>query len=61
MFADHVGADGTSLWAAATSGKSTITVHLLGCMIARIWKAAEAVSIWTELVAGPTVTATREG
>jgi len=52
MFADHVGADGTSLWAAATSGKSTITVHLLGCMIARIWKAAEAVSIWTELVAG---------
>jgi hypothetical protein len=52
MFADHVGADGTSLWAAATSGKRTITVHLLGCMIARIWKAAEAVSIWTELVAG---------
>jgi hypothetical protein len=51
VFADHVGADATSLWAAATSGKSTITIHLLGCMLARIWSSAEAISIWTELVA----------
>jgi hypothetical protein len=50
VFADHVGADATSLWAAATSGKSAITIHLLGCMLARIWSSAEAVSIWTELV-----------
>jgi hypothetical protein len=51
LFADHVGADATSLWAAATSGKSTITIHLLGCMLARIWSSAETISIWTELVA----------
>jgi hypothetical protein len=50
VFADHVGADATSLWAAATSGRSTITIHLLGCMLARIWSSAEAISIWTEIV-----------
>jgi hypothetical protein len=51
VFADHVGADGTSLWAAATSGRSTITIHLLACMLARVWNPTEAVSLWTELVA----------
>ena len=51
LFAEHVGADATSLWAAATSGKNAITIHLLGCMLARIWSSAEAISIWTELVA----------
>jgi hypothetical protein len=51
VFADHVGADATSLWAAATSGRSAITIHLLSCMLARIWSSAEAISIWTELVA----------
>ncbi|KAF2236088.1 hypothetical protein EV356DRAFT_558541 [Viridothelium virens] len=48
MFADHLGADGTSLWAAATSGETAIALHLLACMLARIWSHAEAVSIWVE-------------
>ena len=43
-FADHVGADGTTIWAAATSGKGAIAVHLLACLLARIWKAPEAIS-----------------
>ena len=50
-FAEHIGADATSLWAAATSGKSTITIHLLACMPARIWKAPAAVYLWSEIVA----------
>ncbi len=50
-FAEHVGADGTTIWAAATSGRGAIAVHLLACLLARIWKAPEAISIWTELVA----------
>jgi hypothetical protein len=49
-FADHVGADGTTIWAAATSGTEAIAVHLLACMLARMWSQGEAVSIWTELV-----------
>ncbi|KAI4157315.1 MAG: hypothetical protein LQ342_008385 [Letrouitia transgressa] len=49
-FADSVGADGTTIWAAATSGGSVVTVHLLACMLARIWSRSEAVSIWDELV-----------
>jgi hypothetical protein len=36
LFADHIGIDGTSIWAAATSGSGTIAVHLLACMLARI-------------------------
>ncbi|CAN9228989.1 unnamed protein product [Alternaria alternata] len=50
MFADRVGADGTSIWAAATSGQHAIAMHLLACMLARIWKPAEATSLWVELV-----------
>ncbi|KAI4117187.1 MAG: hypothetical protein LQ338_007598 [Usnochroma carphineum] len=50
-FADHVGADGTTIWAAATSGRGAIAVHLLACLLARMWKAPEAISIWTELLA----------
>jgi hypothetical protein len=49
-FQGFVGADGTSIWAAATSGKGALAVHLLGCMLARIWSGPEAVSIWSELV-----------
>jgi hypothetical protein len=30
-FAQHVGADGTSIWAAATSGQEALAVHLLVC------------------------------
>lgn len=50
IFADHVGADGTSIWAAATSGTNAVTIHLLSCMLARIWHREEAISIWAELV-----------
>lgn len=49
-FAAHVGVDGTSIWAAATSGKEAVALHLLACLLARIWAANEAASIWTELV-----------
>ncbi|KAI1127052.1 hypothetical protein F5Y10DRAFT_243558 [Nemania abortiva] len=50
LFADHVGIDGTSIWAAATSGPDAIAVHLLACLLARIWSRSEAISIWAELV-----------
>jgi hypothetical protein len=49
-FQDLVGIDGTTIWAAATSGKGGIAVHLLACMLARIFKEPEAISIWVELV-----------
>ena len=47
-FADHMGADGTSIWAAATS--RAIPILLLGSMLARIWSGPEATSLWVELV-----------
>ncbi|KAK2930451.1 hypothetical protein FoTM2_010792, partial [Fusarium oxysporum f. sp. vasinfectum] len=50
IFADHVGADGTSIWASATSGKDAVTIHLLACMLARIWKREQAIPIWMEFV-----------
>ncbi|KAI4265371.1 MAG: hypothetical protein L6R38_009471 [Xanthoria sp. 2 TBL-2021] len=50
VFASRAGADATSLWAAATSGTSAISVHLLACMLARMWDAPEAISIWVEIV-----------
>lgn len=50
VFAEHVGADGTSIWASATSGKDAVTLHLLACMLARIWTRELAIPIWTELV-----------
>lgn len=34
-FAAFVGADATSIWAAATSGGPSIAIHLLGCLLAR--------------------------
>lgn len=33
IFSNFVGADGTSIWAAATSGRGAIAVHLLACML----------------------------
>ena len=48
---DLVGADGTSIWAAATSGTGALEVHLLACLLARIWTGTQATSIWTELIA----------
>ncbi|KAL8839866.1 MAG: hypothetical protein Q9170_001546 [Blastenia crenularia] len=50
VFASRAGADATSLWAAATSGTSAISVHLLACLLARIWDPPEAISIWVEIV-----------
>ncbi|KAI8945296.1 hypothetical protein F4801DRAFT_584572 [Xylaria longipes] len=50
ILADHVGIDGTSIWAAATSGAESIAVHLLACMLARMWSRSEAIAIWAELV-----------
>ncbi|KAH0565865.1 hypothetical protein GP486_000743 [Trichoglossum hirsutum] len=52
VFTNQVGADGTAIWAAATSGSSAIAVNLLACMLARIWPGPEAISVWVELVAG---------
>ncbi|KAI1408068.1 hypothetical protein F5Y13DRAFT_205057 [Hypoxylon sp. FL1857] len=50
-FAGMIGADATTLWAAATSGRSALQCHLLACLLARIWEPAEATSIWVEIVA----------
>jgi hypothetical protein len=51
VFASFLGADITSVWAAATSGASSIAAHLLACILARMWSPSEATSIWTEIVA----------
>ncbi|KAK4693630.1 hypothetical protein P7C71_g3803, partial [Lecanoromycetidae sp. Uapishka_2] len=51
-FASHVGFDGTSIYAAATSGHSAIGVHFLACLIAQSWQSSEAIALWVELVAG---------
>ncbi|KAI9786739.1 MAG: hypothetical protein M1816_007810 [Peltula sp. TS41687] len=50
IFKDQVGIDGTSLWAAATSGEGAIHVHLLACLLARVWETSEAISIWVEML-----------
>jgi hypothetical protein len=49
IFGAHSGVDGTTIWAAATSSNASLHVHLLACMLARIFEASEAVSIWVEL------------
>lgn len=49
-FTEHAGIDGSSIWAAATSGTNAIAIHLLACMLARMWPAAEATSIWEEMI-----------
>jgi hypothetical protein len=51
LFANQVGTDGTTIWAAATSGPSAIAVHLLACMLARMWDSPKAISIWSKLIA----------
>jgi hypothetical protein len=50
VFQELIGADGTSIWAAATSGHGAVAMHLLACMLARIWSGPQATAIWTELV-----------
>jgi hypothetical protein len=49
-FRDLVGMDGTTVWAAATSGRGGVAIHLLACMLVRMWKAPEAIAIWTQLI-----------
>ncbi|KAI1751520.1 hypothetical protein F4782DRAFT_531544 [Xylaria castorea] len=49
-FAGMIGADATTLWAAATSGWPAIQCHLLACLLARIWEPPEATSIWVEII-----------
>lgn len=49
-FEEHIGVDGTSIWAAATSRKGAVAIHLLACMLARIWPASEAVGIWEQML-----------
>ncbi|KAF5234251.1 hypothetical protein FAUST_7711 [Fusarium austroamericanum] len=51
IFFEQVGADCTSIWAAATSGDSAVAMHLLACMLARIWEPDEAISVWVDIVA----------
>ncbi|KAJ6094128.1 hypothetical protein N7467_002973 [Penicillium canescens] len=50
FFGSHLGIDSTTIWASATSGKSVLRIHLLACMLARIWSPQEATAIWVELV-----------
>jgi len=49
-FSPQAGPDGTNIWAAATSGKGALAMHLLACMLSRMWKSHEATSIWVELI-----------
>lgn len=55
-FEAYIGADGTSIWAAATSSPSDadahppLAMHLLACMLARAFKSDEAIATWWELV-----------
>lgn len=50
LFSKHVGADSTSIWAAVTSGDGAVAVHLLACMIARIFTGPQVVSLWMALI-----------
>ncbi|KAI4625643.1 hypothetical protein J4E80_002775 [Alternaria sp. BMP 0032] len=50
-FEPYVGADVTTLWAAATSGIPALGVYLLSCLLARAWDAKVATAIWVEIVA----------
>lgn len=37
IFGPHLGLDTTTIWAGATSGSCALLMHLLACMLARIW------------------------
>ncbi|KAF5536829.1 hypothetical protein FNAPI_11603 [Fusarium napiforme] len=50
LFQEWTGPDATSIWAAATSGNGAIAIHMLACLLARIWSASEAESIWDEII-----------
>ena len=50
VFSSQVGSDATSIWAAATSGSAAIAIHLLACLLAKMWDGPEATAIWVEIV-----------
>lgn len=50
IFSEHVGIDGTGIWAAATSGPHVIPIFLLACILSRMWSPSEATAIWDQLV-----------
>ncbi|OJJ77940.1 hypothetical protein ASPBRDRAFT_50758 [Aspergillus brasiliensis CBS 101740] len=50
FFGTHLGIDGTTIWASATSGKSVLRIHLLACFLTRIWSHQEATAAWNDLV-----------
>ena len=45
-----MGADGTSIWAAATSSIGALQIRRLAYLLARMWPTPEAISMWSELV-----------
>ncbi|KAM4062914.1 hypothetical protein HRG_007730 [Hirsutella rhossiliensis] len=49
-FQAFIGADCTSVWAAATCGPASIGVLLFASMLARAWDASEATAAWVQLV-----------
>ena len=49
-FEPFVGADGTAMWAAATSGTPALAMYLLACFLARTWPAQFAIPLWVQLV-----------
>ncbi|KAI0401806.1 hypothetical protein F4802DRAFT_396664 [Xylaria palmicola] len=51
-FRSFIGADCTSIWAAATSSDASIAIHLLACMLACAFDPKTATSIWFEIVQG---------
>lgn len=52
LFGEYLGVDATSIWASATSSRSgsAVHIHLLACLLARIWSHSEAVSIWDQII-----------
>lgn len=52
LFGKYLGVDATSIWAAATSSQSgnAVHVHLLACLLARVWSPSEAVAIWDQII-----------
>ncbi|CAH0041276.1 unnamed protein product [Clonostachys rhizophaga] len=50
-FGPFTGVDATSIWAAATSGASSVALHLLACFLARAFaNPAHSVSAWVEII-----------
>jgi hypothetical protein len=49
-FAQFVGADGTAIWAAATSGSGALGTCLLALLLARAWHSSDSAAIWVDIV-----------